>query len=178
MVDNGSVYTPHLVNFLESTKTPFYFLEFDKVDVSKLGQYDSYILSGRRKNNQKMNAVNSKIVKDALSGGKPVLGICYGAEILALTLGSTIRKMSKTEKGSRKVTIFGENPLFGGKQMDVFESHSYEISKIPASLQVLGGSETCKAEIIQVCSTNIFGVQFHPEMSKDGLALIGNFCSL
>jgi len=129
-------------------------------------------------NNQKMNAVNSKIVNDAISGGKSVLGICYGAEILALTLGSTIRKMQRPEKGPKKVTVFKENLLFDGTEMDVFESHNYEISKMKENLLVLGSSDTCKAEIIQLYDTTMFGVQFHPEMSKDGLKLIENFCKL
>jgi GMP synthase (glutamine-hydrolysing) len=62
--------------------------------------------------------------------------------------------------------------------IDVFESHSYEISKLPSVLVSLAKSENCKNEIIQYETRPIFGTQFHPEMSLDGNDLIEKFCSL
>ena len=62
--------------------------------------------------------------------------------------------------------------------LDVFESHSFEISKLPRILITIGKSTNCKYEIIQYEKKPIFGTQFHPEMSKDGNDLIEKFCSL
>ena len=62
--------------------------------------------------------------------------------------------------------------------MDVFESHSFEISKLPITLIPLANSNNCKYEIIQYEQKSIFGTQFHPEMSKDGHDLIEKFCLL
>ena len=62
--------------------------------------------------------------------------------------------------------------------MNVFESHGYEISKLPGVLIPLAESKNCKYEIIQYEKKLIFGTQFHPEMSKDGHDLIQKFCLL
>src|SRR6266516_2129576 len=54
---------------------------------------DKVILSGRRMNSREINIVNSNIIRQCFENNIPLLGICYGAEILALTLGGTVRKM-------------------------------------------------------------------------------------
>ena len=105
------------------------------------------------------------------------MGICYGAEILALTLGGTIRKLTFSQKGTETINIQRENPLYTDN-LQVFESHGFEISKLPDILLVIGESKNCKFEIIQYDKKPIFGTQFHPEMSNDGQNLIQKFCSL
>ena len=105
------------------------------------------------------------------------MGICYGAEILALTLGGTIRKLVISQKGNEKINIQKENPL-SNNDLQVFESHGFEISTLPNFLDVIGTSKNCKFEIIQYNKKLIFGTQFHPEMSNDGQNLIHKFCYL
>jgi len=173
VVDNGSIYTKHLIDFL-SNKVQFDVLQGNEQNFSNLIKYESFILSGRRRNNQLMNSINSKIIKHAIQEKKRLLGICYGAEILTLTLGGTIKKSILPQKGCQKVTISKKNPLCVG-MIDVFESHQYEISKLGESLQSIAHSESCPHEIIQVKDSNIFGTQFHPEMTSDGKVLIKNF---
>jgi len=173
IVDNGSVYTKHLINFL-SNKVQFDVLQSNEQNFSNLIKYESFILSGRRRNNQLMNSINSKIIRHAIREEKRLLGICYGAEILTLTLGGTIKKSISPQKGCQKVTISKKNSLYTGT-IDVFESHQYEISKLGESLQSLAYSDSCLHEIIHVKDSNIFGTQFHPEMTSDGKVLIENF---
>ncbi len=155
---------------------------FDKqtpqlLDLASLENYDSIILSGRRKNEKKINEINSKIVTYSIKNNMKLLGICYGAEILALTLGGTIRKTLSFQKGNETIKIFKENPI-SSDSLDVFESHRFEISKLPSVLVPLAESKNCKNEIIQYEKKPIFGTQFHPEMSQDGHDLIEKFCSL
>ena len=71
-----------------------------------------------------------------------------------------------------------ESNLTSKKSITVFESHSFEISKLPPMLIATGKSRNCKYEIIKHKEKSIFGTQFHPEMSIDGNNLIENFCSL
>ena len=92
VVDNGSVYTKNLIDFLTDKKIKFNHKKHNHVTLSEIENFNSFILSGRRKNNQEMNALNSKIIQHAVSEKKNLLGICYGAEILALTIGGTIKK--------------------------------------------------------------------------------------
>lgn len=173
-MDNGSIYTKNLINFLSEKKTEFISKKFDEVNLSDMQQFDSFILSGRRKNDRRINAVNSKIIKYAVSEKKSLLGICYGAEILALTLGGTIRKSPKSVKGEEIIVTEKENKLCQGK-INAYESHNYEISQLGNYLQGLASSQSCKYEIIRHIKHDIFGTQFHPEMSDDGKSIIQNF---
>lgn len=178
LVDNGSVFTKNIVQFLLAKKnTDFAILPFNKVVLSELNKFQSFILSGRRQNNKEMNAINSKIINHTISEKKPLLGICYGAEILTLTVGGTIRKMQAVQKGTNQITVVAENPLCSGT-VQAYQSHNYEISQLGKSLVQLAKSDTCNYEIIQYQNSAIFGTQFHPEMSKDGLSLIEKFVQL
>jgi GMP synthase (glutamine-hydrolysing) len=177
VVDNGSVYTKSLLDFLLEKKIKFSTLTFDKIDISILNKYSSIILSGRRQNNSTMNAINSKIIKHAVAEKKPLLGICYGAEILALTLGGTLKKMNQLHKGNQLIEILKPNPLCSGK-INVFESHSYLISTIDNNFTHIAKSDVCNFEIIQYDNLNIFGTQFHPEMSNDGKLLLEKFIAI
>ncbi|MFB5611047.1 MAG: type 1 glutamine amidotransferase [Nitrosopumilaceae archaeon] len=176
VVDNGSIYTKHLTNFL-TNKINFEALSHEKIKLSNLSSYDSFILSGRRKNNQLMNRINSKIITHSLQERKPLLGICYGAEILNLTLGGTIKKSNSLQKGNQEIIISKKNALCDNK-IEAFESHNYEISRLADSLDCVGYSNSCKNEIINIKNSNIFGTQFHPEMTADGKMIIEKFCHL
>jgi GMP synthase (glutamine-hydrolysing) len=145
--------------------------------LEELSKFQSFILSGRRKNNKEMNAINSKIINHAVLEDKPLLGICYGAEILALTVGGTIRKMETLQKGNSKIMVIHENPLCNGT-IEVYQSHNFEISQLGKSFIHIAKSESCNYEVIQYRDSRIFGTQFHPEMTQDGLGLIENFLLL
>jgi len=177
VVDNGSVYTKSILDFLKTTNIKFEQLRFDEISIASLDRYYSIILSGRRQNNPKMNAINAKIIKYSLENQKPLLGICYGAEILALTLGGTIKKMDAARQGLHEIDVIEDNPICNGK-IRAFESHSYMIAKLDSSFKQLARSLSCKFEIFQLKGHNIFGTQFHPEMSEDGRILLGKFVSI
>ena len=175
LVDNGSVFTKDIANTLSNSDVVFEQKSFDDINPEDIGKYDSYILSGRRQNDSKMNSKNSKIILHAVNEKKKLLGICYGAEILTLSLGGTIRKSSVIQ-GEQEI-ISNENSLCDGKEI-VFESHSYEISKLGNLLDCLAESSNCKNEIVKHKELPIFGTQFHPEMTKGGQTMIENFAKL
>lgn len=175
LVDNGSVFTKDIAQTLSNSDIKFDQKSPDQVNLDSISDYDSFILSGRRNNDSQMNAKNSKIILHAVNEKKKLLGICYGAEILALALGGTIRK-SSVIRGQQEITS-DDNALCDGKNT-VFESHSYEISKLGDSLDSLAKSENCKNEIVKHKELAIFGTQFHPEMTDDGKKMIENFANL
>ncbi len=177
VVDNGSVYTPSLLTCLRDLNIEFEHYTYSDISSVILGNYSSIILSGRRKNNPQMNVINSKLVRYSLEEDKPLLGICYGAEILALTLGGTIQKMISSRHGLYEVDITKNNPLCNGK-IHAFESHSYMVSKLGSLFVQIASSADCKFEIFQYGTKNIFGTQFHPEMSADGKTVIEKFSSI
>ena len=177
VVDNGSVYTPSLLNCIKNLNLDFEHHIFSNISSLNLENYSSIVLSGRRKNDPEMNITNSKLVKHSLEKDKSLLGICYGAEILALTLGGTIKKMPSARHGLHEIEITESNPLCSGK-IKGFESHSYMVSKLNSSFLPIAHSVDCKFEIFQYDDKNIFGTQFHPEMSEDGKALLKRFSSI
>ena len=177
VVDNGSVYTSSLLECMQSLDVDFEHYVFSDVSKINLDNYSSVILSGRRKNDSLMNATNSKLILHSLDKNKPLLGICYGAEILALTLGGTIKKMASPRHGLHKVQVMTANPLCNGK-IDAFESHSYMVSTLGSSFTQIASSDDCKFEIFRYDDKNIFGTQFHPEMSPDGRLLLEQFSNI
>ncbi len=177
VVDNGSIYTKQLTDFLSEKNISFEKQTPQLLNLNSFANYDSFILSERRKNEKKINEINSKIVTYCIKNDIKLLGICYGAEILALTLGGTIRKTSSLQKGNESIQLLKDNSLCNNS-LDVFESHGFEISKLPSVLVPLAESKNCKYEIIQYEKKLIFGTQFHPEMSQDGNDLIEKFCTL
>ena len=70
VVDNGSVYTKNLIDFLAEKKIKFINLKHNQVNLSEIKEFNSFILSGRRQNNKEMNSLNSKIIKHAISEKK------------------------------------------------------------------------------------------------------------
>ena len=178
VVDNGSVFTPSISKILLKNKIDFSIINFDQITSLDLTKFDAFILSGRRKNEQKMNAINSEIINHVISEKKSLLGICYGAEILALTLGGTIRKSQSVVKGIRTVNVKLSNSLCSHKDIQAYQSHSYEIAKLGTKLENFAISDTCQYEIIKHKTLPIFGTQFHPEMSKDGQLLIESFLKI
>jgi len=177
VVDNGSIYTPNLTEFLKEKNILFEKTSPDELELKLLEKYESFILSGRRKNEKIINQINSKIIMHCIKNNKKLLGICYGAEILSLTLGGTIRKLETAQKGHEEVSI-QKNNILTNEKIKVFESHGFEISKLPSPLVSIANSRNCSHEIIQHEGKFIFGTQFHPEMTPDGKDLIHKFCLL
>ena len=177
IVDNGSEFITEISNAISNNNTEYTIIPSQNVTKTDLSRFDSFVLSGRRRNDQKMNAINSEIINHALSENKPLLGICYGAEILALTLGGTIRKSSDIIEGVHSVNVIKQNLLLD-KDIVVYQSHSYEIAKLGSQLESVASSDNCQHEIIKHQRLPIFGTQFHPEMSKDGQLLIKSFLKI
>jgi GMP synthase (glutamine-hydrolysing) len=178
VVDNLSPFTPDILDCLGRFGVPYVYRKFSEVSGSDLEGCEKVILSGRRKNSKEINAMNSRIVRQCHEDGKPLLGICYGAEIIALTLGGSIRKMPVHVHGTTPVSVSGQNPLTGDKKsISVFESHGYCVARLPANFRSLASSQHCEHEIFANGKT--FGTQFHPEKSGiDGLKLLQNFAKL
>lgn len=178
VVDNLSPFTPDILDCLSKLQVPYIYKKFSEVSNSDMAACDRIILSGRRRNSKEINAANSKIVRQCHEDGKPLLGICYGAEIIALTLGGSIRRMLTHIQGTTAVSVSDENPLTGNRKIvSVYESHGYCVAKLPASFKSLASSKYCQHEIF--ANGRIFGTQFHPEKSGlDGLVLLQNFAKL
>lgn len=176
VVDNLSPFTVDILTCLGKLDQLHLHKRFSQVSNEDLAQCDKVILSGRRKYSKEINAVNSRIIRYCYYRNKPLLGICYGAEIIALTLGGSIRKLPAHIQGTTEVLLSSANPLTKEKKsILVYESHRYCIAKLPPNFKSLAGSKYCEHEVFSN-DGKMYGTQFHPEKSGgDGLALLKNF---
>ena len=101
--------------------------------------------------------------------GFPILGICYGHQIIGSAFGAPMRDLGQMLRGYEKVSVVQKHQLFDGLPSDlvVAESHRQELTKVPDEFQHLAQSTTSKVEAIVHRSRPIYGVQFHPERSTD-----------
>ncbi len=99
----------------------------------------------------------------------PVLGICYGHQIIGSAFNAPMRDLGQMLRGYEKVSVIKKHPLFDGLPSDlvVAESHRQELTKVPDGFQLLAQSTTSKVEAMVHWSKPIYGVQFHPERSNE-----------
>ncbi|KAF8910438.1 GMP synthase [Gymnopilus junonius] len=116
--------------------------------------------------------------------GVPVLGICYGLQEMAWSLGGEVSKCDHREYGPADITTtkFGNgsvDALFQGlgDEMRVWMSHGDQLSKPPPDFRVIGHTKSAPYAALAHNSKPIYGIQFHPEVthSPSGKAVIGNF---
>ncbi len=109
----------------------------------------------------------------------PVLGICFGHQIIGLTFGAFGSRM-KEDRDWQTIEVFEECELFNKlpAEIEMMEDHCESIS-IPFGFQLIASSDACVNEVMKHQSKSIFGVQFHPEVSGNhGRVLFENFISI
>ncbi|MGH9921859.1 MAG: type 1 glutamine amidotransferase [Nitrososphaerales archaeon] len=178
VVDNSSSYFNDLVRCLNQISAKYEIKKQHELDGCNVNNYDGIILSGRTDNLKSMNVTNMRIVNLAYESDKPLLGICYGAEITALALNGSLRRLNDRIIGEHTINVNKDNSLTDKKQLNVFECHGYYIARLPQEFESIASSSSCNYEIVAHKKKQIFGTQFHPEMSKDGLEILNNFVKL
>ena len=113
-----------------------------------------------------------------LSHGKPVLGICYGMQLLARLGGGSVERGSSREYGQAEIAIEGECALFGDDDsMAVWMSHGDHVAEVAPGFRVVARSHTGVIAAMASSDDQVFGLQFHPEVTHTpkGAALIERF---
>jgi GMP synthase (glutamine-hydrolysing) len=180
VVDNLSPYTQYILYCMKTLGATYVYKKFYELTGRSSVQYEKVILSGRSKNRRDINVTNSKIIQHCYLSDIPVLGICYGAEIMALTLGGSISRMHAPVQGMVTVSVseLSDDSFLvpDKKSLYVYESHGYCVARIPEGFISIASSKFCKHEIFIHQKKRLIGVQFHPEKSNnDGLVLLSNF---
>lgn len=111
--------------------------------------------------------------------GIPVMGICYGMQMMCWVLGGKVSPCEVSEYGTTKVTTTKGGVLFEGVKMpaDTLMSHTDYVSGLPEGFEVTAVTEDCPAAAVECASRRLYGVQFHPEVerTRGGRKIIRNF---
>ena len=111
--------------------------------------------------------------------GIPILGICYGLQVLAHQLGGKVAPADKHEYGRATLRVLKEDKLFKGlpKEFQVWMSHADKVTELPEGFEVLAVSDNAPFAVIANPERNFYGVQFHPEVTHTqyGTQIIANF---
>ena len=116
----------------------------------------------------------------ALRGRYPVLGICYGAQLLAATAGGRVESADTREYGRALLAeVDANDPLLSGIRAgsQVWMSHGDTITRLPDTFRVIARTDDVEAAAFRVDGEQTWGVQFHPEVfhTEDGTRLLDNF---
>ncbi len=117
---------------------------------------------------------------DAFKGKLPLLGVCYGAQLLASEFGGTVEGAPSREYGRAMLTVVNnEDPLLKRvpSPSQVWMSHGDTITSLPANYSIIGSTESVPVAAYRVEGEQTWGIQFHPEVyhSTDGKIIIENF---
>ena len=126
-----------------------------------------------------------KFDKKILKLGVPILGICFGHQILSKLLGGKVKKSKHREFGLATInkvsnSILTKNFFNKNKTSNVWMSHADQVSKMPKNFKVIASTKNSKLTIIENIKDNFYGVQFHPEVThtNKGKILLRNFVFL
>lgn len=137
-------------------------------------EFDSIIVSGSKASALDKNPWVGKLmefIKQTLDLQKPYLGVCFGHQILARTLGGIecVGTAATPEFGWTEVRLTRSSPLTAGMptRFHTFSSHFEEVRRLPPELKNLAESDACQVQAYEHQHLPAFGIQFHPEKSCD-----------
>ena len=111
--------------------------------------------------------------------GIPVLGICYGMQLMTYTLGGNVARADKREYGTTDVSIDNSSLLFEGFENTngFLMSHTDFVEKVPEGFKNIGHTTSCPNAAMENKERNLYGIQFHPEVNSsiNGTQVIRNF---
>ena len=120
-----------------------------------------------------------KCDKEIFNLGIPILGICYGMQLMTNTLNGEVQRANKREYGETNVQIDNDSKLFQGLEEEniCLMSHTDFVAKVPEGFKKIGSTENCPIAAMENEEKGFYGIQFHPEVNntKNGTKIIRNF---
>ena len=184
IIDFGSQFTQLIARRIRESGVYSEIISHKKVKNKNIdNSIKGIILSGGPLNVYQINkySFDKRIIENQI----PVLGICFGHQILSKLNGGRVKQSKYREFGlanirKKRESILTKN-FFNKKNINkVWMSHADQVSKLPKNFNVIASSQNSKFAIIENKKKNFYGVQFHPEVThtENGKKLINNFIFL
>ncbi|MCP5102647.1 MAG: glutamine-hydrolyzing GMP synthase [bacterium] len=178
ILDFGSQYTKLIARRVRELRVYSEIVPFSiGIDKIKSMAPGAVILSGGPSSVYGENA--PRIQKELLDLGIPLLGICYGLQLIADLSQMKVEPAGGREYGLANLEIIKQSKLLAGvrNHSDVWMSHGDKINSFPEDFVVTGKTGNCDVAVIESEKRHIYGVQFHPEVvhTPEGKKVLGNF---
>ena len=177
ILDFGSQYTQLIARRVRELNVYCEIHPFNKIpEIEK--DYKGVILSGSPASVRDEDSPRPDL--SAIKGKLPLLGVCYGAQLLAILGGGEVEGAPSREYGRAMLTVVDpSDPLMKGipSPTQVWMSHGDTITRLPEGYKVIGSTENVHAAAYRIEKEKTWGIQFHPEVyhSTDGSLLLFNF---
>lgn len=176
IINCGSQFTQLIARRLREMKIHSVILNWDKtIDEILTYQPKGIIISGGP---DSVNAPDSIMIdKKIFEIGCPVLGICYGMQLIAKVLGGEVNSEKSPEYGVTEILRTRESMLISSEKFNALMSHGDNVSKLPESFIETSKTQSGIISSIENKDKKIFGLQFHPEVinTEKGDEIIKNF---
>lgn len=178
IIDYGSQYTQLIARRIRELGVYAEVFAHD-ADADWINQHEpmAYVLSGGP--NSAYEADSPQLPRFILKTGKPILGICYGMQLLTLEFGGKVAAASHREYGAATIRHTPQSPLMNGlpDELQVWMSHGDRIEQIPDRFLPLAQSDNSPLAAIGDMERSYYAVQFHPEVQHTplGIEILGNF---
>jgi len=185
IIDFGSQFTQLIARRVRELGVFSEIVSHKKIKITQIAKDNiaGIILSGGPLNVYENNKF--KFDKKILKLRIPILGICFGHQILSKLLGGKVKKSKHREFGLATISkasnsILTKNFFNNNNTSDVWMSHADQVSKMPKNFKVIASTKNSKLTIIENIKDNFYGVQFHPEVThtNKGKILLRNFVFL
>ena len=178
ILDFGAQYTQVIARRVRECQVYSEIVRFDisAADVKKM-KPNGIILSGGPASVYDQDAPH--VDTQIFSLGIPVLGICYGMQLMAHHLGGQVEFSARREYGAAVLHVMDGSKLFEGlgPQLDIWNSHGDKVTALPAGFHAAARTENSPFAAIENSERNLFAVQFHPEVAHTprGREILQNF---
>ena len=176
VLDFGSQYTHLIANRIRRLNV-FSEIKAPDSSLAELRDAKGIILSGGPSSvyDRKKPGFN----KDIFKLGIPVLGLCYGHQLMAHELGGKVKPGKVREFGIARLKIKNKKNIFKGlkSQETVWMSHGDSVVELPPDFEILASTEDCRIAAMGNTNKNFYGFQFHPEVTHtpNGMKILSNF---
>ena len=147
------------------------------IDNIKSAGYKGIIFTGGP--NSVYDEISPHYSADILNIGVPVLGICYGCQLMAFMRGGKVDTAPISEYGKIELKVCKDSPLFDGVELEsiVWMSHTDYIAEAPQGFEIIAKTDNCPCAAMQNTAERLYAVQFHPEVTHSvyGDKMLENF---